>query len=34
MKSSGLDPRTYLQNNDATGFFAQTGDLLLTGPTP
>lgn len=33
MKSLGLDPRAYLDNNDATGFFAQTGDLLLTGPT-
>lgn len=28
-----LDPAAYLANNDATGFFAQTGDLLLTGPT-
>ncbi|WP_022724221.1 glycerate kinase [Rhodopseudomonas sp. B29] len=28
-----LDPAAYLTNNDATGFFAQTGDLLLTGPT-
>lgn len=33
MKSLGLDPRAYLANNDATGFFSQTGDLLLTGPT-
>ncbi|NLS72052.1 glycerate kinase [Bradyrhizobium brasilense] len=33
MKSIGLDPKAYLENNDATGFFAQTGDLLLTGPT-
>lgn len=33
MKSLGLDPQAYLANNDATGFFAQTGDLLLTGPT-
>jgi hydroxypyruvate reductase len=33
MKSSGLDPRPYLDNNDATAFFAATGDLLLTGPT-
>jgi glycerate 2-kinase len=33
MKSMGLDPKAYLANNDATGFFAQTGDLLLTGPT-
>ena len=28
-----LDPRTYLDNNDATAFFAATGDLLVTGPT-
>ncbi|VIO73492.1 Putative hydroxypyruvate reductase [Bradyrhizobium ivorense] len=33
MQSLGLDPKAYLANNDATGFFAQTGDLLLTGPT-
>ncbi|KTT68409.1 hydroxypyruvate reductase, partial [Pseudomonas oryzihabitans] len=33
MKAIGLDPKTYLENNDPTGFFAQTGDLLLTGPT-
>ena len=29
----GLDAKAYLANNDATGFFSQTGDLLLTGPT-
>ena len=33
IKSLGLDPRAYLENNDATGFFSQTGDLLQTGPT-
>src|SRR5665647_2700931 len=33
MKSLGLDARAYLDNNDATAFFAATGDLLLTGPT-
>jgi glycerate 2-kinase len=33
MKSLGLDPKAYLENNDATAFFAATGDLLLTGPT-
>jgi glycerate 2-kinase len=33
MKSAGLDPAAYLANNDATAFFAATGDLLLTGPT-
>jgi hydroxypyruvate reductase len=33
MQSLGLDPRAYLDNNDATAFFAATGDLLQTGPT-
>ena len=33
MKSLGLDAKAYLENNDATAFFARTGDLLLTGPT-
>lgn len=33
MQSLGLDPAAYLNNNDATAFFAATGDLLLTGPT-
>ena len=33
MKSLGLEPRTYLDNNDATAFFAATNDLLQTGPT-
>jgi glycerate 2-kinase len=33
MKSLGLDPKAYLDNNDATAFFTKTGDLLLTGPT-
>jgi glycerate 2-kinase len=33
MKSLGLDPKSYLENNDATTFFEATGDLLLTGPT-
>ena len=33
MRSLGLDPAAYLDNNDATGFFAATNDLLLTGPT-
>ncbi|MBN8980323.1 MAG: glycerate kinase, partial [Rhizobiales bacterium] len=28
-----LDPKAALDNNDATAFFAATGDLLLTGPT-
>ena len=33
MRALGLDTKTYLDNNDATAFFAATGDLLLTGPT-
>jgi hydroxypyruvate reductase len=33
MRRQNLDPAAYLANNDATGFFAVTGDLLLTGPT-
>ena len=33
MKAERLDPRAYLDNNDATAFFAATGDLLQTGPT-
>jgi len=33
MKSLNLDPQAYLANNDATAFFAATGELLLTGPT-
>jgi glycerate 2-kinase len=33
MASLGLDPKAYLANNDASAFFAATGDLLQTGPT-
>jgi hydroxypyruvate reductase len=33
MASLGLDPKAYLDNNDASAFFGATGDLLLTGPT-
>jgi hydroxypyruvate reductase len=33
MKAQSLDPRLYLDNNNATAFFAATGDLLQTGPT-
>jgi hydroxypyruvate reductase len=33
MKAQKLDPRAYLDNNDATAFFAATSDLLQTGPT-
>jgi glycerate 2-kinase len=33
MTALGLDPAAYLENNDATAFFAASGDLLVTGPT-
>jgi hydroxypyruvate reductase len=33
MKAQALDAAAYLKNNDATAFFAATGDLLVTGPT-
>jgi hydroxypyruvate reductase len=33
MNSLGLEAQAYLDNNDATAFFAKTGDLLTTGPT-
>ncbi len=33
MAERGLTPRAFLDNNDATAFFAATGDLLQTGPT-
>ncbi len=33
MTSLGLEPSAYLDNNDATTFFAATGDLVNTGPT-
>jgi glycerate 2-kinase len=29
----GLDPRAYLENNDAYPLFKKLGDLLMTGPT-
>jgi hydroxypyruvate reductase len=29
----GLDPAAFLANNDAYGFFAALGDLVITGPT-
>ncbi len=31
--SLDLVPATFLENNDATGFFKQTNDLLVCGPT-
>lgn len=33
MRELKLDPKAYLDNNDATAFFNATGDLLNTGPT-
>jgi hydroxypyruvate reductase len=33
MRARRLDAAAFLADNDATGFFEQTGDLLLTGPT-
>jgi glycerate 2-kinase len=33
MRELKLDPKAYLDNNDATAFFTATGDLLHTGPT-
>jgi len=32
-EAKGLDPLSYLQDNDAYNFLAATGDLLVTGPT-
>jgi len=32
-QAHGRNPKATLDNNDATAFFAATGDLLLTGPT-
>ncbi len=32
-RTLGLDPRTYLDNNDAYHFFSPLNDLLITGPT-
>jgi glycerate 2-kinase len=33
MAALHLEPAAFLGNNDATGFFSLTGDLLQTGPT-
>jgi len=33
MAALGLEPRAFLDNNDATAFFTATADLLQTGPT-
>jgi hydroxypyruvate reductase len=32
-RALGLDPHTYLDDNDAYNFFAALGDLVITGPT-
>jgi len=32
-RAMGLDPKTYLRNNDSYHFFEKLGDLLITGPT-
>lgn len=32
-RAKNLDPVTFLQNNDSTGFFAALDDLILCGPT-
>lgn len=32
-RALGLDPRAYLAENDAYGFFSRTGELIVTGPT-
>jgi hydroxypyruvate reductase len=32
-KALGLDARGMLANNDAYGYFAALGDLVMTGPT-
>lgn len=32
-RALGLNPKTYLENNDSYSFFQKLGDLLVTGPT-
>lgn len=32
-RAQGLEAAVFLTNNDSTGFFEKTGDVLLTGPT-
>jgi hydroxypyruvate reductase len=32
-RAAGLNPASFLKNNDATGFFEKVGGLLVTGPT-
>lgn len=33
VKTLGLDPLAYLDDNDSYTFFARLGDLVVTGPT-
>ena len=32
-RALGLNPADYLDDNDSYGFFKQTGNLIVTGPT-
>jgi len=32
-RANGLDPKSFLLNNDSYNFFKRLGDLLITGPT-
>ncbi|HFC04122.1 MAG TPA: glycerate kinase [Rhizobiales bacterium] len=32
-REAGMDPQSYLDNNDAFSFFEKLGDLVITGPT-
>jgi hydroxypyruvate reductase len=32
-RAMGMDPRKFLDDNDAYSFFAALGDLVVTGPT-
>jgi hydroxypyruvate reductase len=32
-RALGLDPASFLANNNSTNFFAPLGDLLMSGPT-
>jgi len=32
-KDLGINPKTYLENNDSYSFFKKTGELFITGPT-
>jgi glycerate-2-kinase len=32
-KASGIDPASYLNNNDSYNFFKEVDSLLITGPT-